>query len=100
MVSIDSWKYPTDFLVLQPKIMFNGYPLILGRPWLETAHGYISCRARNTTLKNGHFSKQLALYPPTQPSMEHDLPLWVEEAEEDEVYSSSIYTVDATIGEG
>lgn len=36
MVSIDSWEYPTDFLVLQPKTKFNGYPIILGRPWLAT----------------------------------------------------------------
>ena len=33
MVTIDSWKYPPNFLVLQPKTKFNGYPLILGRPW-------------------------------------------------------------------
>lgn len=32
MVSIDSWEYPIDFLVLQPKANFIGYPLILGRP--------------------------------------------------------------------
>ena len=28
MFTIDSWEYPTYFLVLQPKTMFNGYPLI------------------------------------------------------------------------
>ena len=28
MVSIDSWEYPTNFLVLQPKTKFNGYHLI------------------------------------------------------------------------
>ena len=32
MVSIDSWEYPVDFLVLQPKAKLTGYPLILGRP--------------------------------------------------------------------
>jgi len=32
MVSIDSWEYPVDFLVLQPKEKLIGYPLILGRP--------------------------------------------------------------------
>ena len=57
MVSIDSWEYPIDFLVLQPKTKFNGYPLILGRPWLATANAYISCRAENMTIKNGHLSK-------------------------------------------
>jgi len=34
------------------------------------------------TIKNGHLSKQLVLYPPAQPSMEHELPLWLEEEEE------------------
>jgi len=32
MVSINSWEYPADFLVLQLKAKLTGYPLILGRP--------------------------------------------------------------------
>ena len=43
MVSIDSWEYPADFLVLQPKEKLIGYPLILGRPWLATVNAYINC---------------------------------------------------------
>ena len=82
MVSIDSWEYPANFLVLQLKAKLTGYPLILGRPWLATADAYISCRAGNMTIKNGPMSKQLVLYPPAQPSLEHDLPLWLEEGEE------------------
>ena len=100
MVSIDSWEYPTDFLVLQPKAKLTGYPLILGRLWLAIADAYISCRAGNMTIKNGHMSKQLVLYPPTQPTLEHDLPLYFEEEEEDEVYYAQIYTLGATIGGG
>ena len=57
MVSIDSWEYLADFLVLQPKAKLTGYPLILGRPWLATIDAYISCRAGNMTIKNGHMSK-------------------------------------------
>jgi len=38
MVSIDSWEIYVDFLVIQPNTKFNGYPLILGRPWLATAY--------------------------------------------------------------
>ena len=57
MVSIDSWEYPADFLVLQPKAKLTGYPLILGRPWLATVNAYISCRTGNMTIKNGHMSK-------------------------------------------
>lgn len=88
MVSIDSWEYPTDFLVLQPKAKLTGYPLILGRPWLATADAYISW----------HMSKQLVLYPPAQPLLEHDLPLWLEEEDEDEAYSTPLCAVEATMG--
>ena len=100
MVSIDSWEYPTNFLVLQPKAKITSYPFILWRPWLATVDAYISCRAGNMTIKNGHVSKHLVLYPPTQPSLEHDLPLWLEEEEEDEVYSTQIYALEATMGGG
>ena len=100
MVSIDSWEYPADFLVLQPKAKLTGYPLVLGRPWLATADAYISCRAKNMTIKDEHMSKQLVLYPPTQPSLEHDLPIWLEEEEEDGVYSTQLYVLEATIGGG
>ena len=65
MVSIDSWEYPADFLVLQPKAKLTRYPLILGRPWFAIADAYISCRDGNMTIKNRHMSKQLILYPPS-----------------------------------
>jgi len=39
------------------------------------------------TIKNGHLSKELLFYPPTQHSIECDLPLWVEDEEEDEFFS-------------
>jgi len=98
MVSIDSWEYPTNFLVLHPKEKLTGYPLILGRRWLATVDSYISCQARSMTIKNGHMSKQLVLYPPAQPLLEHDLPLQLEEEYEDEVYSTPLCTVEATRG--
>jgi len=44
MVSVDSWEYPSDFLIINPKNRFDGHPLILGRPWLATANVYIGCR--------------------------------------------------------
>jgi len=100
MVSIDSWEYPVDFLVLQPKAKLIGYPLIFGKPWLATVDAYISCRAGNMTIKNWHMSKQLVLYPPTQPYLEHYLPLWLEEEEKDEAYSAQLYALEATIGGG
>jgi len=75
LVSVDSSEYPADFLVLQLKAKLTGNPLIFGRLWLATADAYISCRARSMTIKNGLMSKQLVLYPPAQPLLEHDLPL-------------------------
>jgi len=98
LVSVDSWEYPADFLVLQPKAKLTGYPLILGRPWLATADAYISCWAGNMAIKNVPMSKQLVLYPPAQPLLEHDLPLWLEEGEEDEVYSAPFCTLETTRG--
>jgi len=75
LISVDSWEYPAEFLVLQPKAKLTGYSLILGRPWLATVDAYISCRAGSMTIKNGPMSKQLVLYPLAQPLLEHDLPL-------------------------
>ena len=43
-------------------------------------------------------SKQLVLYSPAQPLLEHDLPLWLEEEDEDEVYSTPLCAVEATMG--
>jgi len=43
-------------------------------------------------------SKQLVLYPPAQPLLEHDLALWLEEGDEDEVYFATLCTVETTRG--
>lgn len=32
IVTLDSWEYPTNFLILSPKVKLVGYPIILGRP--------------------------------------------------------------------
>jgi len=98
LVFVDSWEYPMDFLVLQPKAKLTGYPLILGRPWLAIADVYISFRAGSMTIKNGPMSKQLVLYPSAQPLLEHDLSLWLEEGDEGEVYSAPLCTVEASRG--
>ena len=45
VVSIDSWEYLMEFLVLWPKSQLGGNPLIFGRPWLATTNAYISCRS-------------------------------------------------------
>ena len=64
MVSVDSWEYPVDFLIINPKNRLDGHPLILGRPWLATIDAYISCQQGNMTITRGSNIKNLALYPP------------------------------------
>lgn len=68
MVFVDSWKYPTDFLIINPKTRLDGHPLILGRLWLATADAYIGCWQGNMTITKGPDIKNLVLYPPAQPS--------------------------------
>lgn len=64
MVSVDSWEYQADFLIINPRNQLDGHSLILGRPWLETTDAYISYRTRNITIAKGNDVKNLALYPP------------------------------------
>ena len=52
-VCVDSWEYPTNFIVLRTKNKLSGYPLILGIPWLATTDAYIICRKGNMTIGNG-----------------------------------------------
>lgn len=67
VVTLDSWEYPADFLILSPKVNFAGYPIILGRPWLATTDAKINFRSGSMTISNGQAIRKLALYPPVQP---------------------------------
>lgn len=69
MVFVHFWEYPTDFLIINPKSRLDGHPLILGRPWLATVDAYIGCQQGNMTITRGENIKNLALYPPAQPSV-------------------------------
>jgi hypothetical protein len=75
-ISVESWNYPVDFTVLQPKTKLGGHPLILGRPWLATADAFISCRSGSMTISNGYETKQLTLYPHATPLPNNDNPVW------------------------
>ena len=44
-VSLNSWEYHVDFMILTPKNNLGGHPLILGRPWLAIVDDFISCRS-------------------------------------------------------
>jgi hypothetical protein len=68
-ILIDSWEYPVDFLVINPRIRLDGHPLILGRPWLATTDAYIGCPTCNMTIARGSVIKNLILYPPAKPSV-------------------------------
>jgi hypothetical protein len=67
-ISVDSWEYPADFLIINPRSGLEGHPLILGRPWLATVDAYIGCRMGNMTISRGGVTKNLILYPPAKPS--------------------------------
>eukprot|EP00253_Pinus_taeda_P010783 PITA_10783 len=68
IVSLDSWEYPVDFLILKPKTNLGGHPLILGRPWLATADVFIGCRSGSMIISHGDERKHIALYSPAQSS--------------------------------
>jgi hypothetical protein len=40
-ISVDSWEYPADFLIINPRSGIEGNQLILGRPWLMIVDAYI-----------------------------------------------------------
>jgi hypothetical protein len=41
-ITLASWEYPMDFLVIHPKSSKPGHPVVLGRPWLATVDAFIS----------------------------------------------------------
>jgi hypothetical protein len=53
MVTLASWEYPVDFLVIHSKDPTKGHPVILGRPWLATTNAFIGCREGEMTILNG-----------------------------------------------
>jgi hypothetical protein len=75
---VESWNYPVDFTVLQPKTKLGGHPLILGRPWLATVDAFISYRSRSMMISNGYEMKQLTLYPHATPLASNDNTVWVD----------------------
>jgi len=54
LVSLDSWEYPVDFMILTPKNNLGGHPFILGRPWLATTDAFISYRFGENYISNGN----------------------------------------------
>eukprot|EP00253_Pinus_taeda_P004093 PITA_04093 len=83
VISVESWNYTADFVVLQNKTKLGGHPLILGRPWLATADAFINCRSGSMTISNGQETKQLTLYPHATPMINNDNSKWVDYEDEE-----------------
>ena len=78
-VSLDSWEYPVDFMILTPKSNLGGHPLILGRPWLATADAFISCRSGDMYISDGNSTKKFNLYPPAKAITEIGDNEWIDD---------------------
>jgi len=74
MIFVNSWEYPTKFMILQPKYSLGGYPLFLGWPWMATVDAYISCRFGSMTISHGTSTKQLTMYHPSKSSIDFETP--------------------------
>jgi hypothetical protein len=95
-VTLASWEYPVDFLVIHPKSPKPGHPVVLGRPWLATADAFISCRSGEMTISNGTQSQKLILFPPAQPATE--VPLWLENPYGEEDCTQPLLTLEQVKG--
>jgi hypothetical protein len=94
IVSLDSWEYPVDFMVLQSKSNLGGHPLILGRPWLATTDAFISCRSGDMTIAHGDSIKKFNLYPPAKALTESEFTQCFQETNDNEEIVQPILTID------
>jgi hypothetical protein len=70
-VTLASWEYPVDFLVIYSKSSSKPrHPVVLGRPWLAITYAFISYQSSDMTISNGRHSQKLVLFPPAQPAQE------------------------------
>ncbi|XP_059068549.1 uncharacterized protein LOC131859050 [Cryptomeria japonica] len=86
VVTLYSWEYLADFMILSLKETLRGDPIILGRPWLATIDASIRCRSGDMIISNGMTAKKLVLYPLTKPQLDLTQPMWPnigEETDED-----------------
>ena len=94
VVTLDSWEYPIDFFILQPKSTSGGHPVMLGRPWLATTDAFIGCRSRDMFLPRGNVDKQVSPYPLAKSITEvHDV-TWFDKESSDGKISLPIFTID------
>jgi hypothetical protein len=96
-VTLASWEYPVDFLVIYSKSSSKPrHPVVLGYPWLATTYAFISCRYGEMTISNGTHSQKLVLFPPAQPTQE--IPVWLENPYGEEYYIRPLLTLEHVRG--
>jgi hypothetical protein len=78
-VSLDSWEYPIEIVVLQQKYKLGGHPIILGTPWSATINALISSILGNMIISRGSERKKVTLYPPARSIIELEQMSWLEE---------------------
>jgi hypothetical protein len=94
IVSLDSWEYPVEFMVLQPKSPSGKHLIILGRPWLAIVDAFIDCRSRNMFISHGDSTKQVTLYPPTKPLTELENIMCYDNANNEDKFVQLVFIVD------
>lgn len=62
-LSLDSWEYVIDFMILTPKNNIGGHSLILGRPLLATIDAFIGYRSGDMLISDANSTKKFTLYP-------------------------------------
>ena len=87
VVTIASWKYPIDSIIISPKK--PRHPVVLRHPWLATADsvigcqsGEIGCQSGEMVISNGSYNQTLSISSPAQIAAE--VPLWLESPYGDE----------------
>ena len=81
-VSLDSWEYPIDFMVLTPKNNLARHPLILGRPWVAIVDAFIGCRLGEMFISYGNYTNKFTLYPPARTKIDTKTEEWIEDEED------------------
>ena len=49
-LSVASWEYHVDFMVIESKDPSKWHSITVGRPWLATANAFIGCRDGEMTI--------------------------------------------------
>lgn len=91
--SLDSWEYPVDFMILNPKNNLGGHPLILGRPCLATTNAFISCRFGDMYISDGSSTNKFTLYPPAKTITKVESEIWIDDDNEDFNELQLVYTL-------